>query len=41
MMVSLGAALENLLIAARAWGLRATVDYEKPGSLGTVARVDW
>ena len=39
MRLSLGAALENLLVAARAWGLRPTVDYRPPG--GAVAEVTW
>ena len=38
MMLGLGAALENLLIAARAWGLQPTVDYF-PGGDNLVARV--
>ena len=40
MMVGLGAALENLLIAARAWGIQPTVEYF-PGPLAydVVARV--
>ncbi len=36
-LVSLGAALENLLVAARAYGLRPTVDYfPRPGANGVV-----
>jgi hypothetical protein len=42
MMVSLGAALENLLVAARAWGLRPAVDYLPwDGAHGVVAQVSW
>ncbi len=42
MMVSLGAALENLLISARAYGLRPTVDYLPfGGAHGVVAQVAW
>lgn len=42
MRLSLGAALENLLVAARAWGLRPTVTYRLPGDAGgTVAEVTW
>jgi nitroreductase len=42
MMISLGAALENLLIAARAYGLRPTVNYF-PRGVGNpvVAEVQW
>ena len=42
LMISLGAALENLLIAARAYGLRPTVEYFPPaGANGVVAEVIW
>jgi len=42
MRLSLGAALENLLVAARAWGLRPTVSYKQPGdATGVVAEVAW
>ena len=42
MMVSLGAALENLLVAARAWGLQPTVTYFPfEGAGGVVAEVTW
>ena len=42
MLTSLGAALENLLIAMRAYGLRSTVTYfPGRGSRGTVAEVAW
>ncbi len=42
MRLSLGAALENLLVAARAWGLRPTVSYRPPGEAnGVVAEVTW
>lgn len=42
MMLSLGAALENLLIAARAYGLRPTVIYNPhEGAGGVVAEVSW
>jgi nitroreductase len=42
MMVSLGAALENLLVASRAYGLQPTVQYfPNDGAGGVVARVDW
>jgi len=42
MMVGLGAALENLLIAARAWGQRPTVRYvPHDGAGGVVAEVSW
>lgn len=42
MMLSLGAALENLLIAARAYGLRPTVTYlPHEGANGVVAEVMW
>lgn len=46
-MLSLGAALENLLVAARAWGLQPTVQYlphgtsVRPGSPLLAARVTW
>jgi nitroreductase len=42
MRISLGAALENLLVAARAWGLRPTVTYRPPGDpTDVVAEVAW
>lgn len=42
LMISLGAALENLLIAARAYGLRPTVEYfPRGGANGVVAEVIW
>lgn len=42
LMMSLGAALEHLLIAARAYGLRPTVTYAPAGSAhGAVATVSW
>lgn len=42
MMLSLGAALENMLIAARAYGLRPTVTYQPhDGANGVVAEVIW
>ena len=42
MRIALGAALENLLVAARAWGLRVTVTYPPPGERnGVVAEVAW
>ena len=42
MRLSLGAALENLLVAARAWGLRPTVTYRPPSDRsGVVAEVSW
>ncbi len=42
MMIGLGAALENLLIAARAWGQRPTVTYlPHDGAGGVVAEVTW
>jgi len=42
MMVSLGAAIENLVVAARAWGLQPTVRYRPPDAArGTVAEVAW
>jgi nitroreductase len=42
MRIGLGAALENLLVAARAWGLRPTVTYRPPGDpSGAVAEVAW
>jgi nitroreductase len=41
-MVSQGAALENLLVAARAYGLRPTVTYmPREGANGVVAEVVW
>lgn len=46
-LLSLGAALENLLVAARAWGLQPTVQYlpfgasVRPGASLVVARVTW
>ena len=40
--LSLGAALENLLVAARAWGLRPAVTYRPAGDpSGVVAEVSW
>ena len=40
--LSLGAALENLLVAARAWGLRTTVTYPPPRNADdAVAEVAW
>jgi len=42
MMVSLGAALENLLVTARAYGLQPTVRYRPDeGARGAVAEVTW
>jgi hypothetical protein len=42
MMISLGAALENLLVAARAYGLQPTVRYHpNDGARGAVAEVTW
>jgi len=42
MMISLGCALENLLIAARAWGLQPTVEYFPTGAVHpVVATVTW
>jgi nitroreductase len=42
MMISLGAALENLLVAARAYGLRPKVSYfPHQGAGGVVADVTW
>ena len=42
LMLSLGGALENLLIAARAYGLRPTVEYfPRAGANGVVAEVIW
>jgi len=42
LMVSLGAALENLLVAARAYGLQPTVRYQPDdGAHGAVAEVTW
>jgi len=39
--VALGAALENLLVAARAWGLQPAVDYLPDAARGAVADVTW
>ncbi len=42
MMIGLGAALENMLIAARAWGQRPSVQYlPHEGARGVVAEVSW
>ena len=41
MFVALGAALENLLVAARAWGLQPTVHYLPDAARGAVADVTW
>lgn len=42
MRLSLGAALENLLVAARAWGLRPSVSYgSSSDASGAVAEVGW
>ncbi len=42
LMVSLGAALENLVVAARAYGLQPTVRYRpNEGARGAVAEVTW
>lgn len=41
MFVALGAALENLLVAARAWGLQPTVRYLPDAARGAVADVVW
>ena len=42
MRLALGAALENMLVAARAWGLRPTVHYRRSGDPGqAVAEVSW
>ncbi len=42
MMISLGAALENLLVAARAYGLQPVVRYRpEDGARGAVAQVSW
>ena len=41
MMISLGAALENMLIALRAYGLQPTVSYFPDDSPGTIASVSW
>ena len=41
MMMSLGAALENLLVALRAYGLRPTVTYFPAGEKTSVATVTW
>lgn len=46
-MLSMGAALENLLVAARAWGLQPTAQYlphgtnVRPGASMLVARITW
>jgi hypothetical protein len=39
--VALGAALENLVVAARAWGLQPTVRYLPDAARGAVADVTW
>jgi hypothetical protein len=42
MMVSLGAALENMVVAARAYGLQPTVRYQPAeGARGAVAEMTW
>jgi hypothetical protein len=41
MFVALGAALENLVVAARAWGLQPTVHYLPDAARGAVADVAW
>ncbi|HYM79840.1 MAG TPA: hypothetical protein VEY91_00345 [Candidatus Limnocylindria bacterium] len=42
MMLSLGAALENMLVAARAYGLRPTVAYfPNEGAADVVAQISW
>jgi nitroreductase len=42
MMIGLGAALENMLIAARAWGLQPSVEYFPSGAAHpVVAHVSW
>jgi hypothetical protein len=41
LMVALGAALENLVTAARAWGLQPTVRLEPAAPRGAVAEVAW
>ena len=42
MRISLGAALENLLVAGRAWGLRPSVTYRPlDDPTGAVADIDW
>lgn len=41
MYVALGAALENLVVAARAWGLQPTVRYLPDPARGAVADVTW
>jgi len=42
MLIGLGAALENMLIAARAWGQRPSVHYlPHDGARGVVAEVSW
>jgi nitroreductase len=37
MRIALGAALENMLVAARAWGLRTSVTYGRPGDENEMA----
>ena len=41
LLVSLGASLENMLVAMRAWGLRPAVTYFPHGERGPVAEVSW
>jgi hypothetical protein len=41
MLISLGAALENMLIALRAYGLQPTVSYFPDDAPGTIASVSW
>ena len=41
LLVSLGASLENMLVAMRAYGLRPTVTYFPRGEHGPVAEVSW
>ena len=41
LMVSLGAALENMVVAARAYGLQPTVRYHPANRNGTVAELTW
>jgi nitroreductase len=41
MMLSLGAALENLLVSMRAYGMRPTVTYFPEGDANAVAHVAW
>jgi hypothetical protein len=41
MLISLGAALENMLIALRAYGLQPTVSYFPDDTPGTIASVSW